>query len=677
MNRRTIYITVLFTFLTFVWARDVSAQGVMLKIHSSKDSITLRWAPSSYLEWIRGIRYGYKVERFLVDKNNIVTGVSPAAVMHHETIKPLQETEWESVVRRDSVYAPVALQALWGETFELSSTFKTNVTELYNKVEENDSRFGFAMYCADRSPEVAKALGLYFVDKKISSNEKYIYRVFINAPISEAVDTAYALADPLQLSDLTYPSKPTGMQVGRSILLTWESTGTDYVGYHVERSENGKRFLRLTDDLVIPFMSKNRYLGYFSDTTLRKSGKYYYRIVGITPFKMQGPHSDMLEIMFSKTVEAPTQVFGFEEDKGVVVKWNYPNTEKELSHFGILRGRLSQGEYELVAANIKANLRTWTDASAERGGYYKVVAFSKSGERSESLEAFVQVKDETPPIPPVGLKGVVDSNGIVTLTWNPNPEKDMLGYRVFRGNSLKGEYAQVTQSVCSTNSFTDTITLKTLAKEVCYKLAAVDRRYNSSSYSESVVIIRPDIVPPAPPILLRAQSTSGSVSVEWRPSVSNDVRENLIYRVLACDTLLLAKVGLSTSSFEDTTTTGGSSFVGYFMVAVDSSGNKSVASNTISARYKISTKHASVLLECCLVKDGKPGISLRWKTSMAKRVLVYRKENTEDFRLFKVVAADNFTDYAVRQGCSYGYFLRVEYESGKFATSNTANVEVQ
>ncbi len=43
-----------------------------------------------------------------------------------------------------------------------------------------------------------------------------------------------------------------------------------------------------------------------------------------------------------------------------------------------------------------------------------------------------------PPAVPSGLKAVVDSNGVVTLTWNKNSERDLMGYKIYRAMKIEG-----------------------------------------------------------------------------------------------------------------------------------------------------------------------------------------------------------------------------------------------
>ncbi|WFO17213.1 hypothetical protein M601_005680 [Cellulophaga baltica 4] len=75
-------------------------------------------------------------------------------------------------------------------------------------------------------------------------------------------------------------------------------------------------------------------------------------------------------------------------------------------------------------------------------------------------------------------------------------EKDILGYRIFRGNLKDETYAQITIDPLQTNQFIDTVQLNSLNTDVYYTVVAVDHRFNTSAYSEVLELKKPDIIPP-------------------------------------------------------------------------------------------------------------------------------------------------------------------------------------
>ena len=96
----------------------------------------------------------------------------------------------------------------------------------------------------------------------------------------------------------------------------------------------------------------------------------------------------------------------------------------------------------------------------------------KSGNVSYSLSQINNIEDDIAPSAPTGLVGVVDTSGVVLLEWNENPEKDVLGYRVYFANQLDHDFMQRTGRRYEENSFWDTLSMHTLTKYIYYYVVA-------------------------------------------------------------------------------------------------------------------------------------------------------------------------------------------------------------
>lgn len=651
---------------------DVNCQNsIELKAYWTSDSVMLRWAPKNYEIWQQGIKSGYKIDRVLVGKEGTVVNENQITSLHDGVILPFAESKWESVVLKDSVFAPPALQALWGETFELTSTFKNNMMESYNKVKENELRFGFSLYCADRSVIVANAMGVFFVDKSIRPNESYLYRVYMNSSeLKVNTDTAYLFVDPSRPPSLFIPQQPDAIPNSDKVLINWRCNGNDYVGYIVEKSLDGKKYNKVSNDLIIPFANDNIMMAYYADTLSAMYNRCYYRVAGITPFGIRGPYSEPLQVNLSLGLQPPVNAKATVDLEGLVnVTWNYETEVSHLNHFEILRSSLATGVYEFIGRTKDSKKREWRDLHPLGSGYYKVVAVSDLGVRAESLETFAQLNDSVPPAIPIGLVGEVDSTGVVTLNWMPNKEFDLFGYRVFRANNILGEYVQLSHSIIQNAQFTDTISINTLTKDVVYKLAAVDKRYNSSDFSNPLVLKRPDKVSPAPPVLLSLDNVADGVNVSWIKSPSDDVQYQLLYRANERDTLLLQKCNNQISSFKDTTLISGRIY-SYGLIAVDSAANRSIVRNWQNVIGK--EKKIMHLLELS-VEPKDNFIILKWVNNLEgnNQIIVYRKQ-ASSFSILATLSDSNiieFKDTTVEQGNEYSYFIRVSQ-----SVSNTVKI---
>lgn len=653
---------------SYLYAQPENSQ-LLMKAQVAKSEVLLRWAPSSYEEWQLGNKYGYKLEKILVSVDGKVVEHAEYAVLGH--FKPLAEEAWEPLVKKDTIWAPIALQCLWGETFELTSSFQGNVMEAYSKVKENESRFGFALFSADRSLVVADGLGLLYRDPIANRNEQYIYRAYIDIPNGDGSNASYVIVNQFKPTEYLNPEKPSIERNGASILLSWNVARNDFVGFHVERSLNGKRFHQVSTDLVVPFSDGGNYTAYFADSLQAGVTRYTYRVVGITPFETRGSYSDTTTVIALSEVVAPRSITSSINLKGEVeISWTYDAQEPPISHFKITRARSPLDTYEVIAQKVGVKQRRWVDRKPLNNGYYKVTAISRDGAEGVSLDTYASLSDDTPPEPPTGAHGVVDSLGVVSLSWNPSAEVDILGYRVFRANNMQGSYMQVTPEIISYPSYKDTIQIHTLTKKVYYKLVALDKRYNASNFSEILVLQRPDIVPPEPPILKTVEQANQGIVLRWIPSPSIDVRSYLIYRCSSRDTALVALAGSAKDTYVDTTSALAGSH-SYHMVAIDSSNNHSTIGNSIHIELRHHLKAENVMLTGAIMDEGgRSMVLLKWNGINEGTCYIYKKRDG-GFVLINTLPS-TIKEYKEPLDLlnSSEYFIRVLNNSGRGSVSN-------
>ncbi len=89
--------------------------------------------------------------------------------------------------------------------------------------------------------------------------------------------------------------------------------------------------------------------------------------------------------------------------------------------------------------------------------------------------------DTTAPAIPTGLTAS-PSNTFIELSWNPNTETDIAGYRIYRSNG--GDYEIIGYTSNSDTSYTDDLGIP--PKTFSYKISAYDLTGNESALSNSV-----------------------------------------------------------------------------------------------------------------------------------------------------------------------------------------------
>lgn len=665
------YLVILFVFFVNIVYSQKTNRSIKLKILVEKDSVMLRWVPSTYDLWKKGNEFGYKIEKIALTK-----GVENKIFqLHTGVIKPLKLKEWGKSVKVDSTWSPIALQCLYGETLELTTSFNKNITEVYSKFKENEYRYGFALYCADRSIIASKSLGLYFSERNVHPG-KYLYKIYINTPNkNEGIDTTYVLVDTDKITEFIKPEKPTVEQYNSRSLLSWESLGFDYVGYSVERSEDGKVFRKISKDIVVPFMNKNKSICTYIDSAYSQTGYCFYRVKGITPFQIEGHYSDTSRVYVKENIHSPHNVITTLLKSGIVkITWDFDDVN--VIGFKVLRSSKIDGEYNSISDKIMYKERMWVDKHPQSNNYYKIIALGKSGQAASSLVAYISLPDEEPPLSPVDLNCKIESNGKIMLNWESNLEEDLLGYKVYRSFSENRDYCQINRGIDKNNYFTDSIDLKILNKKVYYKLVSVDKRYNCSDFSKVYSFNIPDLVKPAPPIIQNIDALASGNCIKWIPSVSKDVINYDIYSYDNADSVFVANVKSNVNQYIDSSKIrqGGRC---YKMIASD--GN---LKSNVSNSYCINSKS---------IMDSVAVIELKYKLINIKNdvyvnlfindryndndVFIYKSEN-DKYKLIKNIRGrllDSFMD-KYKQGEKVQYFVRVKKNNALYITSNTIKV---
>jgi len=152
--------------------------------------------------------------------------------------------------------------------------------------------------------------------------------------------------------------------------------------------------------------------------------------------------------------------------------------------YRLIEGALERKLNEAPVANPPFADRDFAFGTSER---YMVRAIAGTPgtavESADSPAVDVVPKDTFPPAVPDGLTAVTGA-GLITLIWNPNPEADLLGYRVWRRGAGTAEFSLLTAQPLLENTYTDTAIEKGRRYE--YAVSAVDRTNNESARSAAV-----------------------------------------------------------------------------------------------------------------------------------------------------------------------------------------------
>lgn len=656
-------------------------RGVAILASPKKDKVLLRWAPNHHIIWKQANTNGYTLERFVLYRDGKQLP-QPEYKLLQEGIKANSESWWENAMQ-DSLTADydwlcVAAQALYGKEFEMIDEKQNPMMQMVYKTREQENRFSFAMFAADQSSRVSKAMGLSYTDTNVKENEMYLYRVY-PTNLTIEVDTGYVYTG---VADYEPLQKPLGLHAkvdGKRALIIWNQflLSPVYNAYMVERSDDGGNSFHLISDspIVLTYSDDGDIpMDMMKPDSLPELLKeYQYRIYGRTAFGETGPYSDPV-----KAMGKPQYQIGYEDldqqinDNGEVeIRWKLDSVgEQYVKNMQVLRADSATGNFKDVSGELNGKTRSFVDMEPLSTNYYKIKATGVNDDNFYSMPLLVQLQDSIPPAPPVNLQGRIDSTGLVYLSWNPGKEKDINGYRVFRSNFMIDEFSQITKVHTRDTFFVDSIDLYNLTPKIYYKVAAVDQRFNQSELSEALQLQKPDTIPPVPPVFSNYEITDEGISVSWVHSFSGDTKYEILLRKeknkSSSDTLVRFSSTDSISSYLDRSPKKGVAYQ-YCILAEDAGKNQSLAEKWLQVEIAddgFRSKLQAVQVEA---KVNEGHVLLTWKATNKDiaQVNIYRATEGKELKYYRLVQnKSEFKDVDVKLNTHYQYRLQAVYKDG-------------
>jgi uncharacterized protein len=270
----------------------------------------------------------------------------------------------------------------------------------------------------------------------------------------------------------------TVTQNGNDLVLTWTNPARNIDGSaatnlaHVEIRSDNKPIATLgitaagrpqSDSIPLdPGLDSRRTFSLVVDTTQGKKSQPS-NVAAITPVEVPGTVSGLRAVV---------------DQRRIMLEWNRPVVHPELADAYIVTRTDMPAESQTVSET------RYEDTQYEPGKVvtYQVTPLRRAAETAvpgigpESVT--VKVEDKTPPQVPSGLE-IVQSDTGAYLTWNPNTETDLAGYRVFRSDNANGDFRPISDRVISTNALFD----PSYRPGQYYRVSAVDEFGNESAMS--------------------------------------------------------------------------------------------------------------------------------------------------------------------------------------------------
>ncbi len=658
-------------------AKDPGSAKIFVLAQSTKHSVILRWAPSTPHGWRIASRIGYKIERRTPGGNFVVISDTALAAWMPETIVSYMDKE------KDNKYLGMLLNALWSDTTLIGILENNSADTSAEVMKKNTTLYAYALFGADNDTLTAQAGGLRFVDYKVKEGEKYEYRVSLDSAVSYRIDPG-EIAVTVGVNDAANPPEnATAEAQDRKINLRWEPAKNDkYSGYMIFRSDDkGKTYNKLISQpvvLLIPSDQSQKIIGSFTDTTIVNYVLYKYRISGVNAFGTFGEPAELQAMGRDMTpppqplAKNPRQV----GPRDIKLTWEMENTDPDMVGFVIERSSYADSCYHLLTTKpLPVSARSYVDSNpVEEEPYYIVCSMDTAKNLGPSMPMYAVIFDSIPPAMPKGLKGTIDTTGVVRLTWQSNKEQNLLGYRVLRAHAADHEFEPLTGQVWKDTVFVDTIQVQTLTKHIYYRIAAVNKSYSPSPMSAILEMKLPALIPPEEPVFTGVIVSDTSVELTWAKSSNKDLASQVLYRRIQ-DSLkwnMLASLSATVTTYMDKKVEQGITYE-YKIVSVDSSKLSSESSRYIQARPYDPGVRPAVQNVKAAYKSKEKSITLQWtyKSKLNENFwfVIFRSEGNKPQAEYQSVVSSTttFVDTKISSGSTYSYAVKVV--TGKGAES--------
>lgn len=666
----------LLVFVLFPLTGAEAAEDIMIDAYSARNYVLLRWYPQTIELYRKCAKEGFIVERRVVGER---------AWEQLEIVRPGSYNdfiEWSKkedkallvnyIVHKDEMLAHAK------DFVNQADSLKTIDMDEFEKPDEQSMLYAMGLIACEFSADLAKLAALNYLDERVQTQQLYEYRV-VPAAKMKSVTSAIVKVNTGQQTKFAKPNTLEIKQSKKNLQMQWSVAGLqkDYSGYRVERSRDGKNFVAVSDDPILHMVTdeKSKNTCMFNDTLPDCGRDYYYRYCGLNRFGLKGPYSNVVKVRCEDDFLVDIDVERVTIDKeGAHLKWSVRNPlNQAIKGFYVERIEKYEPDENGRAPFVRLNngkllpptTTAYTDKKPLETNYYQVVAIGNAeGQQARSFVTNANKLDSVPPLPPVGLKGSIDSSGVVTLTWLPNTEPDIMAYRVFFSNTLDGKYIAASDTFLLTPYFTDTLFLGSLTNDIYYKVLAIDNNYNQGKLSEPLKLLKPDTIAPAKVLFeqIVQRKEDYAIDIDWINSPSNDVvRLDLYQRIGDKGQFVLLKKWENEPIPEHYTDTTDFSdkMVYYALDCYDYSGNHTLTESVpVYARERKKVCAKNLKVEADYLKGG---IRLQWQKCGCQldNIRIYRTDDGEQALLQTIGGLErSYFDATVKKGHTYKYVVK-------------------
>ena len=660
------------------------------------DRIVLRWAPSEYVPWHVLNSAGYVVNRLGLTKQGVTDDTLAI-------VKPWPLEVFKEKFAPEDSLAGVAVQLIYGgaETrFGQTAAVPGSSQALMEVYDEQQSVVGMAMMVAELRPDLAKAMGLMYVDRTAQKDVEYSY--IISANIPDSVMLIYGDATPGiklgQWKPQPFPYELTdSLSPPMTAMIYWPKAGM-FSTFDIERQDaEGGAWKKLNDRPYVTLTAigddqpTDNGMHLFKDN-LPKVGTYRYRVSGYDSFgdKSEPSQPLVVEMLDMVPPQAPLLkniVVDHPDEKHAMatIYFHVDTVEADVKGYLPLyrHDRVKKGEWHPLTMDFTApgDSVMKVDVSGLPSGQISIAAYDEAGNQGASIPQLILLDDYLPPSVPTGLHANVFPDGYLELRWNASPEPDVAFYEVFSGNGPDELFVNRSNDQQTDTLFVDSLALGLNQAYIYYKVRAVDYSGNSSEDSELLRVARPNYIPPS---VCRADSvwiTDNEIHIWWIQSNEADLDYHRLFRKLQGDDNWTLMGVYSADSlrmlddrirFTDSPKPNMRKRYVYAVETVNLSGVTSGLSQTQAILFS-GTRQVTVPLKLFadyIKKDNET--RLAWEVGNVPDFgpwyySIYRKgTGDKDFKFLLAAKPEEtqFTDNLLRPGQEAEYYIVVQYDDG-------------
>ena len=653
--------------------------SVQMRSETGKDKALIRWAPTDAKAWRLLNKYGVRLERQTMMRGKQILD-TPEKVILAECLKPEESEAFKQIAGQYS-YGAIIAQAIFGSKFEVSGSGQYDVATVIALGQELQQRYVFSLYAADLCFPAAVVAGWGWEDTTARDDERYLYKVIPLVPEKEMkISEGSLFVDMGRENRLPKPLDFRGKFSDSNVLLSWNFRTMErlYNAYIPERSTDNIHFTPITETPLTQMESAanpNKDQITYVDS-IQNGTTYYYRVAGVTPFGSKGAYSDTISGVGITELQNPPFITRAVPNPGggADIEWAFePADEKLIKDFTLERSDNDKDNYQPLIAAINKTERRITVPSVRSTNYYVITANSLTGKKLRSFSALVQAIDTVPPAIPTGLVARADTSGVVHLSWQPNTDADIHGYRIYKGETAGEELVPINDIAVRETAFSDTINLRSLNSRVYYAITALDERYNQSELCPVVEVKRPETVPPTPPFIRSITVTNGVNTLHWVSGRESVLASYEVYRKSGSNEsfeLLASVQGRETCSYKDEQVENNRTYT-YQVKACTEGGLLSESSPNYQVKAINKTEGRKARAEFTLVPaDNRVRINWKSTTTDAVSIQLYKKAGPGILQMFRdgLDASGEITDTDVLPGIPYQYMLVVKTNNAAPAT---------